>query len=231
MSEVRPALICLADLAAIAAEAIQYGDDWLTQQERERFEAMRSLRRRQQFIAGHWLARRLAAQASVTAAGDWLLATDERGAPRLRHRQVAATDLHASLSHSGEWVACAISDRPIGIDLECDMRSRDLERLAAEVFPEAQWRSLRDLPEAGRRRGFYEQWTLREAVGKREGRGLSPGVARTQYFERVDPRRADALGWQFDDVSFALSTTSPTEVDITGLPENMCVRGWRLVVP
>lgn len=205
--------------------------DWLTPQERARYDAMRSLRRREQFLVGHWLLRTLATEFSASPPEDWSFFLDERGRPALRSRNRDGSALHASVSHSGDWVACAVSEQPIGIDIECDSRPRDLDRLAGEVFPAEQWRPFAELPEAERRLGFYEQWTLREAIGKREGRGLVPGMARSQYFEMSAPANADALTWAFGETSLALAVDRPDAARIIGLPGDLAARGWRLAVP
>ena len=220
----------LANLADVV-DGLPHDRDWLTQGERGRFDAMRSERRRLQFLAGHWRLRCLANEGMPSAPDEWLWAPDAQGRPALRHRRHEELRLHASLSHSGDWLAVALSTFPVGIDIECDARPRDLDRLAAEVFPVEQWRPLADLSDAERRRGFYEQWTLREAVGKRDGRGLLPGVARSQLFELAPLAEADAIAWRSQDFSLALAVENASEVDISGLPDGASSRGWRLVGP
>lgn len=218
----------LANLAEVVVD-LPRDRDWLTQEERARFDAMRSERRRHQFLAGHWRLRCLASERMPSAPDEWLWAPDAQGRPALRHRRSEELRLHASLSHSGDWIACAVSEQPIGIDIECDSRPRDLERLAGEVFPAEQWRPLDGLSEAERRRGFYEQWTLREAVGKRDGRGLLPAVARSQLFELTPLAEAGVIAWRSHDFSLALAVENASEADISGLPDGTSSRGWRLV--
>lgn len=230
MASDRPATIRLARVGE-ALESLPRTLDWLTPEERTRHDGMRSPRRREQFLVGHWLLRIVGAGFGGSSPDDWSFLVDEHGRPGLRSRHPDRCILQASVSHSGDWVAVAAAMRPIGIDIECDSRPRDLDRLAAEIFPEAQWRPLRELSDAARRSAFYEQWTLREAMGKRGGRGLVPGVTRSQYFETSAPADADALTWIFGETSFALAVDRPDEAIVIGLPGDVAARGWRLAVP
>ncbi|MFT3806166.1 4'-phosphopantetheinyl transferase family protein [Arenimonas sp.] len=225
----RPASFHLARLGE-AVDGLPATLDWLTPEERLRFDAMRAPRRRDQFLAGHWLLRVVAARFDGSSIEDWRFALDQQGRPCLQHRRDTDTALHASLSHSGEWVAVVVAAQPIGIDIEAASRPRDLDRLAAEVFPAKQWQPFAGLPDSERSRIFYEQWTLREAVGKREGRGLVPGIARSQYFESVSLEKADAITWQTDGLSVALAASQASTTRIDGLPVATTARGWRIAV-
>jgi 4'-phosphopantetheinyl transferase len=72
-----------------------------------------------------------------------------------------------SLSHSGPWVACAISPSALlGLDIEIMDAARDLAGIAETAFQpvEAVW--LDNLPDAERIAAFYRLWTLKEALFK-----------------------------------------------------------------
>lgn len=230
MGGYRPASLQLANLGE-AVNRLPATQEWLTPEERQRLGAMRSARRRHQFLAGHWLLRVVGAEHVGSMPGDWSFATDDLGRPCLRPGDGGGNALHASLSHSGEWVAVAVAECPVGIDIESASRTRDLDRLAAEVFPAKQWLSIAGSSEDERTRGFYEQWTLREAIGKREGRGLVPGIARSQYFERIPNENADAIVWQVDGLSLALAVQHANGSKMSGLPDAAVARGWRLARP
>ncbi|WP_024304135.1 4'-phosphopantetheinyl transferase superfamily protein [Pseudogulbenkiania sp. MAI-1] len=76
-----------------------------------------------------------------------------------------------SISHRGSWVAAlASSAEAAGVDLEVG-KARDYEA-ALELFlsaPEQAWLQRRSELTAAQR--FYRAWTLKEALGKRAGRG------------------------------------------------------------
>ena len=95
----------LAALQSLEREFAAHGDDWLTQIERERVASMRSVPRRRQFLAGHWLARRLAAQHSGGSPRDWHWQDGDR-----RRSVTCAGGLTwcASIAHSGDWLRQAV---------------------------------------------------------------------------------------------------------------------------
>ena len=77
-------------------------------------------------------------------------------------------DCHFSLSHTADLCACALSDTPVGIDIEL-VRPRK-EGLPAYVFGEGELVWFR---EGGSRwEDFYTLWTLKESRCKYTGRGL-----------------------------------------------------------
>ena len=74
-----------------------------------------------------------------------------------------------SMSHTRGWVACAATEiGPLGIDIERQKPSRDHAGIAAMAFgPREAARA------AGGERAFYRIWTLREAIAKACGQGLT----------------------------------------------------------
>jgi 4'-phosphopantetheinyl transferase len=91
---------------------------------------------------------------------------DERHKPYLEH----AADLHFNLSHSGDWVACAIDRLPVGVDVE-RIRERDIEDLR-DVFSREERLRIGELGRADCWPYFYSLWTLKESYVKALGKGL-----------------------------------------------------------
>jgi 4'-phosphopantetheinyl transferase len=86
----------------------------------------------------------------------------QHGRPRL-----PGSDLHASVSHSGDVVAVALTAAgPVGVDVEA-VRTIDFAAVAESVCILAERRDLRSLTD------FYTFWTRKEAVLKATGEGLS----------------------------------------------------------
>ena len=84
--------------------------------------------------------------------------------------------LQFSLSHSGSLAACAVSDRPVGLDLERSGRFH--ESLLRRCFsPEEQKRILEsDDPDSA----FTELWTGKESILKHSGTGIRGSLALAQ---------------------------------------------------
>ncbi|MDW7614149.1 4'-phosphopantetheinyl transferase superfamily protein [Peribacillus simplex] len=75
-----------------------------------------------------------------------------------------------NLSHSEEWVVCAIDTAPVGIDVEA-IKPIDLQ-VANHFFTEKECHYISSSPELQESR-FYEVWTLKESYIKAVGQGLT----------------------------------------------------------
>lgn len=178
-------------LAAADAPGLPDDTGWLTPAEAERAQAMQSAARRAQFLAGHWQARRLAADAFGGEAGDWHWQAGQ-GAPRLRH--AGGRLLHVSLSHSGDWLAVAVAESPVGVDVEHPRRERDWLALAGFALAREEADAIAAAGDVTA--AFHRYWTLKEAEGKRCGLGLLPGRSRSLVARPAEPALAEA--WQWD---------------------------------
>ncbi|HEV2212449.1 MAG TPA: 4'-phosphopantetheinyl transferase superfamily protein, partial [Gammaproteobacteria bacterium] len=110
----------------------------------------------------------LAGRALMLAALEKVLGTVDARALRSRESggvAYGAGVLHLNLSHSGELLGVALSNLPIGFDLERP-RPRAVVRSAGRIFSaqEAAW--IDALPALERLDGFYSLWTLKEAACK-----------------------------------------------------------------
>jgi 4'-phosphopantetheinyl transferase len=219
----------LAELSPLIAAAEIDGSTWLSHEERSRLDAMRSETRRRQYLAGHWLIRCLAAEMFGGAPSQWLLTASAEGVPVLQSAaHNAGQTIPASLSHSAGWVAAAIAPFPVGIDLECESKPRDLLALADEAFSPAECAQLRRLPANELAPAFYLFWTLKEATGKREGHGLRTDTARRQQPICVEAADADVVSWQFANCSMAVAGEVGMSVRVLGLPVEAQQRYWRI---
>ncbi len=92
---------------------------------------------------------------------------NEYGKPSLDH----ATDFHFNVSHSGDWIACAVDPFPIGIDVE-KIAPIDLD-IARNFFFHQEYDDLMSRAESEKLPYFFTLWTLKESYIKAEGMGLS----------------------------------------------------------
>jgi 4'-phosphopantetheinyl transferase len=103
------------------------------------------------------------------------LSHDERGRPLLE-----GSALNVSIAHSGDYVACAVSKRRIGVDIErFDRREAD-DALAEHVCTPAELRQLAELAPIPRKHALIRLWARKEAVTKALGLGAA------LPFEQVD---------------------------------------------
>ena len=216
----------LLPLASAAAAAEARGLDWLSETERHRFLTIAAPERRASFLAGHWQARWLAAQWLQLDVQRIALDAQANGRPLLRVDGEVAP-LHVSLSHSGDWLALALADAPVGVDVELPRRERDWEALARFVFSHEEQQRVRDAAGPARAAVFHTLWALKEAHGKRQGVGLQPRAARAVAARpAAEGGRAEALAWAFGKGALALAMAPGTRLqdpgDALGTPTCWC---------
>lgn len=142
----------------------------LERADRYRFERDRSL-----FIYSRMLLYR--ALHDLTGRHDWALGHGPQGKPEIV-RGPGSPEVHFNLSHTAGLVGCAIStEHLVGFDVEGTARQRDVLSIADRFFSAAEARYLRDLPAARRAEAFLRLWTIKEAVTKALGGGLSIPLA------------------------------------------------------
>lgn len=92
---------------------------------------------------------------------------NEYGKPSLQNFD----HIHFNLAHSGDWVVCAVSDTPIGIDIEqVAMIEMDI---AKAYFTSSEYQDILSQPKDKQIQYFYKLWTLKESYVKAEGKGLT----------------------------------------------------------
>lgn len=81
-------------------------------------------------------------------------------------------DFNFNISHSGDFVACATDNEPIGIDIE-KVKQIDYKEIAKSFFSEIEFDYIvKENPNVQLDK-FYEIWTLKESYIKCCGQGLS----------------------------------------------------------
>jgi hypothetical protein len=77
-----------------------------------------------------------------------------------------------NISHSANYVVCAIADSPVGIDIE---GGRKVNRsVAKRYFTEEEIESIHSDED------FFKIWTFKEALGKYTGEGLLPVIGKSE---------------------------------------------------
>lgn len=135
--------------------------------------------------------------------------TKENGKPHIKEME----NFCFNLSHSGDYVVCAVSDKEIGCDIEfiknidlC-IADRFFHKKEAEIIKKQSTNEQKlDL--------FYRIWTLKESFIKATGKGLSEDL-QSFFFKFIDDDFENAV--LFLDNSFDIST-NPNPI------ENFCFK-------
>jgi 4'-phosphopantetheinyl transferase len=130
--------------------------------------------RRRSLLARAMLRRMLVHATGIPPSG-WIFEAEPSGRPIVRSGSCDRIP-SISLSHSGGWVAAAVSDAgAVGIDIEVHRPRRNFSGIAAAAFgPDEQW-----LVAVDGAPGFYRIWTLKEAMAKASGEGVAAVADRT----------------------------------------------------
>lgn len=109
------------------------------------------------------------------------VAYEPKGKPYIRH-----VPWHYNLSHSGDYVALAISDAPVGIDIQ--QKRPYMDSLVKRFFSEVEaavYESAKKQLFGDRETLFYTLWCRKEAYGKLLGTGLTEDVLKRNMLEDV----------------------------------------------
>ncbi|MCX6235138.1 MAG: 4'-phosphopantetheinyl transferase superfamily protein [Bacteroidetes bacterium] len=121
----------------------------------------------QRSLLGELMIRAIINQKENTPSHYLIIEYTEKGKPFFRDHQ----DIHFNISHSGQWVVCAVSSAPVGIDVE-EIRPYKL-KIAERFFTKEEFSDLMKKNEDDRVHYFFELWTLKESYLKALGKGLT----------------------------------------------------------
>ncbi|MGH8029059.1 MAG: 4'-phosphopantetheinyl transferase family protein [Arenimonas sp.] len=205
----------VARIADVLAVAMQPHAQWLSDSERARLETLRHPERHAQYLAGHWLARLVLARGHGGVPMQWRL-LERKDKPPAVHGHEA---LRISISHAGDWVAAAVADAPIGIDLE--LRSRVLD---AALLP-----LLRNADEAAGALdadAMLGRWVAKEAWIKRGAGSALPGRLEQLRLHPADNAPADVRLESHAEFHFAVAIAPEAMVRSAGGEGRMASGGF-----
>jgi len=179
---------------------------WLGESERGRWAALAGERRRE-FVAGRRLLRAVLAQATGIAPGQWDIAAPDAAAPRVR----GPVPLHASVSHRLGWVAAAVSDGAVGIDVEVARPGRgDPAGRAALMLAPGELAAWHALAADRRESALLAAWTAKEAWFKASAPGAAPWDFRRVRALASAPARANVRAWATGPLHVAVCSRDAT---------------------
>ena len=187
--------------------------------EARRLAALRDAEARLAFEQAHSLKRRLLSRRHPgVEPGAWRFGCDARGKPSLAGASVPG--LHFNLSHARRAVAVAFASCPVGVDTERH-RPCNRDRIAAGLFHARERRWIEGCVD--REVAFFRLWTLKEALVKASGRGLTRAMAEVAWEGLEGDRceaRWDGRRWMgFSRCEGGLSTSVVVPMDAgTGAP-------------
>lgn len=209
--------VVVARVAEVLAQAPPASETWLSASEYARLLRLRVSARRDHYLAGHWLLRQLLATHCGDVPEAWSL-SERDGLPP----QIEGSALYASLSHSGDWIAAALSASAIGIDLE-----QRGPRPALERFPEL-LRAVDDPPGSLDNDALLQRWVVKEALIKRDhGNALPEQLSSLQIRRSADAADVELL----ITAEFHLGVAATSAYTLTLAAPVIARQQWKLLSP
>ena len=153
---------CVNDLAPGEYEKFY---SLLSSQKKKRVDAYRFERDKILSVCANMLAKKMIAKHCSKAPENIEILTSSNGKPYVKN-----SDIEFNISHSGEMVACALSDTPIGVDIE---KVREIDDKLIDFVCTADEKKYVCEKDETKQPRFFEIWTAKEAFFKCDGSGIS----------------------------------------------------------
>ena len=162
------------DIGEFSEEEYEKWYSLMSQDKKSRVDRFLNADDKKRTVAGEMLARKAVSEWCDVLCDTIAFKTDEHGKPYAENLNV-----QFNISHSGNIVVCAVSNNPVGIDVE-EIRPIDL-KIAKRICSDDELKYIFDGKEPAfsvttnkkTLTRFFEIWTAKEAVGKLTGHGLA----------------------------------------------------------
>lgn len=180
------------------------------------------------FVASRALLRRLLRTATGNASGDWSVSAEAGSEPVVE----GAAAVRASLSHRLGWVAAAVSDDAVGVDVEVARPSRaDTPGRAALMLAAAEFAHWNALSPERRESALLTAWTAKEAWFKASPPHAAPWDFRQVVARACAPASANVRTWAAPPLHVAVCSANADDlarVDCAGLAPAATSTFWRV---
>ncbi|EJQ37426.1 phosphopantetheine-protein transferase domain protein [Bacillus cereus BAG5X1-1] len=141
---------------------------WIDEDKRCKLEKFINKKDKLRTLIGELLIRTLINKRFKLSNKDIIMGKNQYGKPYFKYNP----RYNFNISHSENFVVCAIDDKPIGIDIE-KIKHIEYEEIAKNFFSKTEYNYITQGDLKCQIGNFYEIWTLKESVVKCSGRGLS----------------------------------------------------------
>ena len=108
-------------------------------------------------------------------------------------------EVYFNLSHSGDYAVCALSDKPVGVDIQKLRPFAD--NLVRFVYSPQEKQFVESFPEAERDREYTKLWTVKESIMKYLGTGISVGAKKITV-DASGTMSASCVGYDLSHLHF-----------------------------
>ncbi len=148
---------------------------WLDEEQRLRHAGMRDVATANRYQVAHVLLRRALGERLEVSPERLSLRYSPHGKPSLPKPH---QHCHFSLSHSEDWVAIAMHEQPVGVDVEVFRVVYSYTDLVQRFFSTEEFQQWNLCSPKKHTERFWDLWTLKEAFAKCDGRGMQYWLSR-----------------------------------------------------
>lgn len=184
------------------------------------------IRGKEEYVASRWLLRKVLGHYLQQPPASLVFSRTYKGKP-----YIAGSQLQFNLSHSGDWaLLAATQNMDVGVDIEQIRPSRDLIGIAQSYYHADEFVRLQQQQGDQQILFFYQLWTLKEALLKAMGVGISAGLENLNFdlTPPISVRLSDTLKaesttkwqfhqWQLPDgelCALAVASDNPAQIRI-----------------
>lgn len=171
----------------LSDESYEYYRMHMSKSRRDRLDRLKLSDDRRRSLCGYMLAVKALSELSGIAEDGIAVNYSENGKPFSEN-----TKLHFSISHSGDYAVCAVSERDVGIDIEKirQLNMQAAKKFASEteliyIFGHLPEKSDFESADEKTLERFFEVWTKKEAYGKLIGEGIGYAMRSTDIKNAV----------------------------------------------
>ena len=117
---------------------------------------------------------------------------------------IGGRQLHCNIAHSGDWILIAVSDSPVGVDLEKINDRFSYEEILPVSFSPGEVSAIQHARES--RSVFFLLWTRKEALTKATGKGLDSDMVLVPCLDGRHEVESSLLGspdnWKVSSFTF-----------------------------
>ena len=190
-----PAVYVIRNDQPVDTATFQYLMRFVPEEKRERILRQRIKQNADNMLVGAVLAKYMLLKYFKIPFSKQYISYGRYGKPYLRDYSNA----HFNISHSGQFVACAVSDRPIGVDIQEIVSYR--RNVVKRIFSPEEISQIESRPD--RSAEFTRLWTQKEAYLKMLGIGFSDSLDKA-----VLPRRSKAQTARYMDTFISIQIAS-----------------------
>ena len=166
-------------LESIPTTILQDCRHTLNQKELSQLQHLKSPKVQNRFLLSRCLLRHLLSKHADALPHEWQFIKNIHGKPQLaplQNQKYFAGNLHFNLSHSGNWIALAIANSSVGLDIQKIKTQTPVLKIAQRFFHELETQKLKSIAKLEQHQFFFQLWTLKEAYLKNLGIGISGGM-------------------------------------------------------